>query len=33
MSRDATSDEGLDFDIDTRIRDEPGYRIGFRWNA
>jgi hypothetical protein len=30
MSDDALSDEGLDVGIDSMIRDEPGYRIGFQ---
>ncbi|MEU4160744.1 hypothetical protein [Actinoplanes sp. NPDC026670] len=33
MSTDPRSDEGLEFGIDSMIRDEPGYRIGFTVEA
>jgi hypothetical protein len=33
MSDNALSDEGLDIGIDSMIRDEPGYRIGFQVEA
>jgi hypothetical protein len=33
MSTDPRSDEGLDIGIDSMIRDEPGYRIGFTVEA
>src|SRR3954453_17908175 len=33
MSDNPRSDQGLDIGIDTMIRDEPGYRIGFTVEA
>jgi hypothetical protein len=33
MGTDAMADDGLDIGISTMIRDEPGYRVGFRVEA
>ena len=33
MSADPMADDGLDIGIDSKIRDEPGYRIQFRVEA
>jgi hypothetical protein len=33
MSQDPLSDQGLDIGIDSMLRDEPGYRVGFTVEA